>query len=280
MAITVGIDGGNYKIKVFGDEGELMFISMLGEYRDRMLEQTFSDDDIIWEFNGEKGFAGTLAQYESEYSRSIMGDSKAHSDLLIRVLLGLHRYSPENDFNIVVGQPISRHDKWEKAKIKDMLKGEHQFILNKVKKRINIKEVEVAAEGGAAFWSNPKKGLVRILDIGSGTVNAATLDDGRYIDKDSFTINYGMETNISKDIYAMAKAISAQALRKWRTGDTVFIVGGAANDLVEPLQDYFPNCSVLRPKIKTVGKNATIKTLDPVYANAVGFYNIGKGFFK
>lgn len=75
-----------------------------------------------------------------------------------------------------------------------MLLGSHDLSLNGVKKTIIINRVEVAAEGGAAFWSNPQTGLVRIIDAGSATINCASLVDGKYIDKDSFTINFGCNT--------------------------------------------------------------------------------------
>jgi plasmid segregation protein ParM len=52
-----------------------------------------------------------------------MGDTKAHKDTLLRVLIGIHRYSTlyqidETEFDIVVGQPISKHTFDEKTNSK------------------------------------------------------------------------------------------------------------------------------------------------------------------
>lgn len=278
MTTILGVDGGNNAVKVFGDFGELMFPSSLGEYRERKLSDNFSQNDMIFEFRGKKGFAGTLAQYESEFSASMIGDSKAHEEMLIRVLLALHRYpTTETDFKIVVGQPISKHTDNEKKKMKNLIEGTHTFILNDVEKEITIQEVAIGAEGGSAFWSAPKKGKVHILDFGSGTVNGATLIEGRYIDRDSFTLKYGLNTIISEDISSMARAVSVQALKKWDNYDDVLLVGGGAEKLIEHILEYFPNAQLLKPRVSLDGKE--FRFLSPVFANAVGFYNIAKKVF-
>jgi plasmid segregation protein ParM len=193
-------------------------------------------------------------------------------------LLGLHRYTDEAKFRIVVGQPISMHNQKEKQKMKKMLEGVHEFTLNGRKKKIMIEKAEVAAEGGAAFWSHPKKGLIRLLDFGSGTVNAATLIDGRYIDRDSFTINHGLKTVRSQDHEPMARQVANMCLnRKWDNYDTVYTVGGGAELFQEHLAEYFPQVQTLSPRIEET--SLIVKYLPPIFANAVGFYRIGSKVF-
>lgn len=276
--MIAGVDAGNYEIKVFSELGATRLLSNLGEFRERKLTQTFSDDDIVFEYLGRKGFAGTLAKYESEFNGSIMGDSKVHPDTVIRVLLGLCKHSPvDGSFHIVVTQPIVTHDDAHKTEMKRMLRGEHQIIINDRARFIEIAGVEVAAEGGAAFWSAPTKGLIRIADFGSGTVNAATLIDGRYIDKDSFTEPFGMETNKSQDISELVRAFAAKASKKWRFDDPVQVAGAAAKVLLPHMRSYFPRAEVLHPKIMRNGEEFLLK---PVMANAVGLYQIAKGVFR
>lgn len=275
----LGVDAGNDSVKIFGENGELRFPSMLGEFRERNLEQQFSSDDIVYEFRGRKGFAGTLAQYESEFGGSRMGDTKAHEEFLIRVLLGLHRYGTDTRFKIVVGQPISMHTKTEKAKMKKMLEGTHEMTLNGTSKELTIERAEVAAEGGAAFWSHPKKGKIRLLDFGSGTVNAATLIEGRYIDRDSFTLKFGLNTIRSHDLSEMGRYVANECLKKWDNYDEVYTVGGGAELLLEHLTEYFPQARTLVPKIDDEGNSLSVKFLPPIFANAVGFYRIGSKVF-
>jgi plasmid segregation protein ParM len=263
----VGVDAGNHEIKVVGQCGEHRIISDIGEYRTRNLRQTHGPDDIEFEYEGRRGFAGTLARYESEFSGSIMGDTKAHEDALLRVLIGLWRYTngaPDGIYRIVVGQPISQHTPEEKAKIKRLLQREHTIEINGVTHRINIDRVEIAAEGGAAFWSNPERGLVRIIDIGSATVNCASLIDGRYVDRDSFTLPFGMSSTKSTDHTALARAIATEALKKWKPNDHVILVGGAAKLLSMPISNYF---------------SITLTGPSPVFANARGFYRIGRKLY-
>lgn len=275
MAEIVGLDPGNYMVKVFGARGPDEFLSELGEYRELKLVSNFLPDDMVYEYKGVKGFAGTLAKRESEFSGSMMGASKLHDDMLIRVLLALHRYSREREsrFNIVVGQPIINHDANQKEGIKKLLKGTHEFTLNGVQKTLIIENVEVAAEGASAYWSNPKRGKVRIIDAGSGTVNIATVENGMYIDKESDTLPFGLNTNISNDKNAFCRRVAIHCLKKWKRNDEVYLVGGDAEGLLVSMLYHFPNCQVLKPVAEI---NGQLTLLKPSFANAVAFYNIAK----
>lgn len=258
----VGIDAGNYKTKVVGQGGIDSFYSDIGTYRERKLVATHGDDDMVFDYRGQRGFAGTLAKVETRYGGTIGGETKAHDDALLRVLLGLHRYATKHGvatFNIVVGQPISRHTDAEKAKIKRMFAGGHEITVNNVRKTIRITRVEVAAEGGAAFWSAPESGLIRIIDVGSATINCASLLNGSYVDLASFTLGYGLDPN---DLSGLVRAITINAIKNgWAKTDEIRLVGGAANVLEPLIRDEFPNTKVL-PR--------------PMYANAIGFYTIGR----
>jgi plasmid segregation protein ParM len=279
VAEVVGLDPGNYEVKVVGRKGFDRFLSELGEYRELKLVNNFLRDDMIYEYNGVKGFAGTLAKRESEFAGSMMGTSKLHNDMLIRVLLALHRYDTEHEsrFNIVVGQPIINHNHQQKEAIKKMLKGRHEFTLNGVQKVIIIENVEVAAEGASAYWSSPKKGKIRIIDAGSGTVNIATIENGMYIDKESDTLPFGLNTTISNDLDAFCRRVAIHCLKKWKRNDDVYLVGGNAEGLLVPMLYHFPNCQVLKPVVEI---NGQLTMLKPVFANAVAFYNIAKKVYS
>lgn len=271
--MIVGIDPGNFEVKVAGAAGLDRFSSSLGEFRERNIEQLHGKDDMIFEFNGRRGFAGSLAEAESEFAGTIMGDSKAHEDTVLRVLIALHRFGQlANDFQIVVGQPIGKHTPAEKQRIKEMLLGQHEITINGRKKRICISRVEVAAEGAAAFWGRPQNNLVRIIDIGSGTVNCASLYNKRYIDKDSFTLPFGVNTVKSQNFEEMARGIVTYTSKKWNKEDLIHVVGGGAYDITPYLKNFYPNARVTNPI-------HGIRAVDPVFANAVGYYTIGEGLY-
>jgi plasmid segregation protein ParM len=276
--MRLGIDAGNYKVKVAGEFGLIDFISAIGESRQINLQQIHGQDDMYFEYQGETGFAGSLALYESEFGGSIMGDTKAHVDTKLRTLIGIHRYITlyqieEKEFDIVLGQPISKHNHNEKMKIKDMIKGWHTITVNGVEKSFHIRNLEVAAEGVSAFFSNPTNGLVRILDVGSGTVNYSSVLDGRFLDKDSGTLPFGVNTNKTNNLQALSRGIATHVLKKWSPQDKTFIVGGIAEQILPHLKGYFSNIDILRPIYNQ-------QYVNPIYANAIAFYIVGVNIYE
>lgn len=276
--MKLGIDAGNYKVKVCGELGLMEFISAIGEARQINLQQIHGQDDMYFEYQGETGFAGSLALYESEFGGSIMGDSKAHNDTKLRVLIGIHRYISlyqieEKEFDIVIGQPIAKHTSDEKTRMKEMLKGWHTITVNGVEKSFNIRNIEVAAEGVSSYWSNPVNGLIRILDIGSGTVNYSTIYEKRYIDKDSGTLQFGVNTNKTNNLQALSRGITTHVLKKWNSQDRVFVVGGISEQILSHLKGYFSNVEILYPIYNQQYAN-------PIYANAIAFYIIGVNIYE
>ncbi|MED4230864.1 ParM/StbA family protein [Priestia megaterium] len=274
--MILGIDSGSSAVKVATEKGVSSFPSCLGEWRERNLSSTFGKDDMEFEYQGEKGFAGTLAKYESEFLRQMMGSTKAHEDAKIRTLIAVHRYGAAQN-EIVVGQPIIQHNDQEKQKIKDMLKGQHTITVNGITKTFTINRVEVAAEGGAVYWAlNTKAPLIRIIDIGSGTVNYATIEGGRYIDKDSSSLEYGAESTKSQNVNSMVESIIAQTSKKWRKEDVVLIAGGMAEEVQNLVSSYYNEAKAI--KVPYV-ENGQIDFAHPVYANALAFLNIARGLY-
>jgi plasmid segregation protein ParM len=277
--MILGIDSGNYMVKVVGEKGALSFISTIGEAREINLKQKHGEDDMYFEYEGKKGFAGTLALYESEFCGSIMGGTKNHTDNKTRVLLGIHRYLTkfnlsDNQIQIVVGQPISMHNEDEKSQIRDMLTGKHTISVNGVEKTFWITSIIVAAEGASSYWSGKQKeGLIRLIDVGSGTVNCCTILDSRFIDRESETLNFGANTTKTKDLSALARGIATHTLKKWNREDEVYVVGGIAEDIASPLQHYFERVQILYPMLNEL-------YIKPVYANVVAFYNIGVSVYE
>ena len=269
--MLLGIDAGNARVKVAGPSGAIDFDAALGEWRQRNLVNTHGTDDMEVDYAGKRYFAGSLARCESEFGGTMMGDSKAHEEARIRVLLAIARYEV-SECQIVTGQPIGRHSEGEKERIVSLLRGAHSITVNGRRHRIAITAVKVAAEGAAAFWAAPQAGMVRIVDIGSGTVNCATIYYHRYVDRDSFTLPYGFDSTKSSDRGAMADGIARELLKKWQRGDRVYLVGGGALDIAPHLQRHFRAAEVLRPSLHG-------KQLHPVYANSIGYYHLARGLY-
>lgn len=263
---VIGLDVGRSSVKIYTGTKMFSFPSVIGEWRNRNLQTDYGDNAMEGEFIGEKFFAGTLAQNESEYARSMMTDEKAHGDTLLLALIALHR-AGYDDYMVVTGLPVKNHNQGGKQAMKDLLIGRHEITLNGIKRSVRIHRVEVAAEGGGAFWSNPQEGLVRLIDAGSKTINFITMRDRRYVDKDSGTLvdkdgnTYGFETNKTNDNRQLANRIAGELGRKWGRDDVVFVSGGKAEALAELLAPYFSNVRPLQ---------------NPLFANAIGFHRVGR----
>lgn len=275
MVVAVGVDAGNDNVKTVGEKGTDIFPSALGEPHDRKLRNEPSKDDMIVEFKGTKYFAGSLAG-ESDLSSSTKELSKANEEVLIRVLLALVRHSKDTDFDIIVGQPIKSHSDDEKEKIIKMLQGEHTIKVNGTTRVIHIRNVRVAAEGASVGLLSPVKGKYHILDVGSGTINWATVTyDGervRFSDKGSNTETFGMSTLRTDDVEFITRKVCGSIGSRWEKRNPVRIVGAAAREFLEPVRKYFPNAVVFEPNVNS-------KMLDPVYANAAAFYAIARTIY-
>lgn len=271
----LGVDAGNHNVKTVGEGGTDIFSSALGEPHDRKLRNESTLDDMVVEFKGTTYFAGTLAG-ESDLGSSTKEISKANDEVLIRVLLACVRYSKDTDYQLIVGQPIKSHSDDEKEKIIKMLQREHTIKVNGTTRLINIKNVRVAAEGASVGLLSPIKGKYHILDVGSGTINWATVTyDGervRFSDKASGTVGDGLSTLRTDNIEFITRSVCNTIGSRWSKDEPVRIVGAAAREFAEPVRKYFPKADVFEPAVES-------KKLDPVYANAAAFYAIARTLY-
>ena len=267
--MILGIDAGNYETKVATQESVHKFRSLLGEWRERNFNSTYGND-MEFVYEGRKGLAGDIVQYECDFIRERFGDTKAHEDAKLRILLAIHQFSDDKENDIVVGQPIKTHTPDQKEAIKLMLKGSHTLSVNGITKTFNISNIEVAPEGAIAYWAY--EGLeqhIRFIDIGSGTINLASVHKGRFVDRDSFTIEYGVNSVKALDINSLGAAIIAESSKRWKPNDVVRVCGGAAEEVAKSLTSHYKNCEVIKPW-----------DLHPVYTNAIGCFELARVLYE
>lgn len=281
--LILGVDAGNYWAKTAGVYGTDIFRTSICDWFERDFVEKFGEDDMEFNVDGRKGFAGSIAELEDVYGGiGMYGDSKAHEDTKIRVLLALYRYINKycpniQNVSIVTGQPIVSHNEDEKRKIKEMLIGKHEFIVNNRKQIIHIDNVGIAAEGCGAFWSNPLAGEIFIIDCGSGTINLAAIHSKRVINNGSTTLNFGIET-VDKGIESIASGIiRATTKLRWKRTAKVFVCGGTAKEILPFIKAHFINAQLLQPYLK---RHDGVELALPVYANAIGNYELARLTFK
>lgn len=267
--LILGIDAGNYEGKTAGQYGIDVWKTNISALTERKVIEVYGEDDMEFEVNGRKGLAGTIAKYETRRkSKGMYGATKAHWQTEVRVLLSVYRYAMKygvkaSRVSLVTGQPYAGHTEAEKGVLKALLQRTHEVSVNGDRMTITIEEVGIAPEGVGAFFSQPVK-TCKVLDIGSGTVNAISFEDYRVTNFNSDTFNYGTEVVAHSEV--VDSAIQDTVALGWTTQDIVYVCGGSASELL--------------PSIKRHYVNAALLTSAPKFANAIGFYNIAKGSFK
>ena len=121
------------------------------------------------------------------------------------------------------------------------------YDVNGVRQRISIEEVGIAAEGTGAFMSQPQAGIIRIIDVGSGTVNCATVTDNCHINNASKTFNYGVETSGGREnIDGIARGVIRSTTElKWQRADKVYVCGGVTEELLPLISAHYPAAQAL-----------------------------------
>jgi plasmid segregation protein ParM len=281
--LILGMDAGNFEVKIAGPQGAISFKSNVAHMVELKVSETHGDDDMIYEIDGVKGLAGTIALRESRFGSSMLGKSKAHEDTKIRVLLGIFRYIEKFKLNVdtvslVTGQPVDGHDDEKKDAIKKMLKGTHHVVVNNKEMTIIVKEVAVAPEGTGGFWgSNQEHANCFILDCGSGTVNAVCIKEFLHINSMSGTFNFGTESKGMTLEQVAYGAIRESTALGWEKESVVLVCGGSAGKIITPILKHYENAQILIPTL--VLEKGMAQMLEPKFANAVGFYNIARGTF-
>lgn len=258
------IDNGRRWIKEYTNEGVKLIPSDLGEWHDRsgFKDTKYGDYDLEIMFNSQRYFGGNLAQYESTWKTTMHTQTKSNVENLINILTALHLSMDSGKVKIITCQPIRVHTEDNKKEIKEMLQGEKTITINGVTKTFEIEDVLVACEGGVAAYSLqslPKQ--IKLIDLGSATVNFATIRDGKFIRNESDTLFFGMETQEEMNTERMAgRIISELSRRQWNPQDTVVLVGGGAEIFHSYIKKYFVKSQV--------HPNA-------IYANVIGMWKVG-----
>jgi plasmid segregation protein ParM len=259
--MLVAVDAGRAYVKTVAGNQKFSFPSKVSKARKRTFVQTLEDDMEIT-YMGKDYFIGQLAEREGSFTRQMMTETKVNTETVLLILTALFKAGAVGDVNLVTGVPINMYKEDERARLRARLEGEHEFVLNGTYRKINIKKAAITIEGGAAYWIHRRMGTVRIVDPGARTTNYATFKDGVFIDRESGTLPKGWENVREADPEEMAAMIVGHLGGMWETSDVVEIIGGKAHELLEPF--------------KQAGFIHSTTFEDPQFANALGYYALGK----
>jgi plasmid segregation protein ParM len=271
----IGIDVGRDSVKVASENKNFKFKSKVSEWRPRRL---VNDDKYEVELDGQKYFIADLAD-EGFYEREMMLESKIHFEtkLLFLSALALTVNNSNEKYCIVTGLPVKQHVDNTKKELNDLLKGSYSVVINNQAVNLNLGEVWVVPEGAASAWdlvlneqgkllpSPLLVGKVRVIDIGSRTINYCTLEKLKYIDRESGTFDYGCVVLQNADINSyeeFVRKLIGDLSKVWLTlkpTDTVVITGGGSVLLREYLKPHFP-----------------VVYFGDEFSNARGYYKMGR----
>jgi plasmid segregation protein ParM len=265
----IGLDVGRHRVKVYSDGCKLSFPSYCGSYRALRLERTMTEDDLIVEWKGCRYYVGAIARDEADDGVQNFLTSKVTTDTQLIGLTALYR-AVENgeEISLVVGHPIINHTQPEKEGMRQLFTGEHELTVNGVYKRFKIRNFTIVPEGASTQFILPSKLVIAHgIDAGGATTNYCTWERGRWVDRLSGTLQFGLENmRLSIDQFARLVANNvAQKIHQFR--GPIYVMGGAAEPLSSALRQYI--------------RNVPIEPLeDGMYANARSYYEIGVKLYE
>lgn len=262
--MIVAVDCGRSYVKVVTEERSFLFPSKVSGWRRRNYRQDLSGD-IELDYQGRRWFVGKLAEREGEFTRQAMQESKAVEETLILTMTALHLAESKGKIVLITGLPIGNYTDLEQKAVKELLEGPHTVKLNGRERHFFVDRVFTTIEGGGAFFSAPRMGLVRIIDIGAKTTNYATFQDKVFIDRESGTLPIGWETVKVSNLKEMADLIAGTVSKTWSSQDVVMLVGGMARKLEPFVQEHFCHAFAVE---------------EPQMANVKGYYEIGRAMIR
>lgn len=288
--MIIGVDRGRSHVKAYCSESptkQLLYPSFgcRGKYR-----ELSSNEEYEITINNQKWFIGDLAMMEGgtqAFSKDKAGD-EINIPLTIAAVAMLIKPT-DQIIGLVTGLPISDYRE-QSAEYAEKLRGTWSVEFNGKNRNFNIMDVIIFPEACGAAYSTilddsgtarSKPDQLRIIDIGEKTTDFATFNKMRYISDQSTSIPIGVAwargetyrrqsgktdklpheiTPDEESLHNLSRRIASEINKFWRNWDESYLAGGGA----ELLEDYF-----LCPKLP-----------NPQFANAVGYYRVGKTKWK
>lgn len=260
--LTVGADIGKHKTKIKWKGGVRGHLSKIATYREIKDNLQLDENNLIFEYKNNSYLVGDLAEREGQNFLNSPDLHKSNLVTLSNLLIELSRL-PSTEFNIIVGNPFGINTQKERNSLKELLIGTKEFRVNDKPYRINVRNVGIAPEGLAAYYSDASHDDCNIWDFGSTTIHAIAIRKRKLIDKRSHTFEDGFETMIDSNYEGLMQSLKNQMEKKWNDGNKRMVcVGGKAPDMLNFIREYYPQ------------SNATIHN-NYEFANAIGLYEMG-----
>jgi len=268
------VDCGRRIVKGFnGLDEPIIFSAKVGEFRKLKLE----NKNQKWKVeisNLGKYFVGDLAEKESYCDINNTEESKIHIETKILTLTALVLIGGNGP--VITSLPIDQFNQAED--MAGLLKGIYTVKLNEAEiKPVIITDVTFVPESVGIFYSEAiqengeldiaLEEKIRVVDIGSKTINYLTMEDYQYTAKESGTIqDLGCiqfeNAGVNKELYLKkAKSELINRVPSWKESDIILCGGGGSLKFKNELQKVFPLVRIVK---------------NPVTANVIGNYKVVK----
>ncbi len=216
----LGTDMGYGFTKGMTDRARAIFRSMVSPAEDVRFESDLHKDGAISvRVNGRWRFVGDYASLQSDSTAQTLDPTRTGSDEQLSLFYAAASeliQTNEPDVAVVTGLPVADFDERNKARLREMLSGDHVVERSgKKTRRFTIGGVYLVPQAiGALFAhvldkrgqiadSDLAAGRVGIIDVGTLTTNFCLADNLRYVESASSSIPAGMSgvlIKIAKDL--------------------------------------------------------------------------------
>ena len=218
--VLLGIDIGFGFTKATTGEKSLIFKSLVGEAADIQFHTNIEDGSFIKNLHvtigGKSYFIGDYAEQQSNNKQFTLDNDKLIAEfakILALTAVGIYSEKPE-PINVVSGLPVG-YLKQNRKSFTDILTGHHTVTYHnpdgtQIARKITINEVQMLPQPVGTVFNlllNDKgeiankeltKQKVGVVDIGFRTTDFTILDQMKYVDRGSCTIETGISTSFTE----------------------------------------------------------------------------------
>ena len=218
--VLLGVDIGFGFTKATTGEKSLIFKSLIGEAADIQFHTNIGDGSFIKNLHvtigGKSYFIGDYAEQQSNNKQFTLDNDKLIAEfakILALTAVGIYSEKPE-PINVVSGLPVG-YLKQNRKSFTDILTGHHTVTYHnpdgtQIARKITINEVLMLPQPVGTVFNlllNDKgeiankeltKQKVGVVDIGFRTTDFTILDQMKYVDRGSCTIETGISTSFTE----------------------------------------------------------------------------------
>jgi plasmid segregation protein ParM len=218
--ILLGVDIGFGFTKVTSGEKSLIFKSLVGEAADIQFHTNIGDGSFIKNLHvtigGKSYFVGDYAEQQSNNKQFTLDNDQLIAEFAkILALTAMGIYSEKSDpINVVSGLPVG-YLKQNRKRFTDILTGNHTVTYHnpdgtQIARKITVNEIQMLPQPvgtvfnlllndrGEIASKELTKQKIGVVDIGFRTTDFAILDQMKYVDRGSCTIETGISTSFTE----------------------------------------------------------------------------------